>query len=177
MKKIAAIIMVAGWMSAQNMIVVPEGYSFKQHVYNSFFDHSKYPQYFEDTTGGQLYMMVESDEYLRFIWFHPTTDILFVDSLYNCYPPDTVDYNDPQWRFKEWHLGEGWGSTIKQAYSMALDSARGKASEGNMMAEFFSSTITGGFQQVEYQVSKAYIYTLSDGFRVKIWMRQKPKEN
>ena len=102
---------------------------------------------------------------------------MFVDSSAVCTPPDTVDYNDPQWRFKEWHLGEGWGTTIEQARSIAADSARSKASEGNMMAEFFSSTITGGFQQVEYQVSKAYIYIVSGGFRVKIWMRQKPKEN
>ena len=177
MKKIAAIIMMTGWMSAQNWIMVPEGYSFKQHVYNSFFDHSKYPKYFEDTVEVPIESIIEIDECLGFIWSHPTTDILFVDSLYNCYPPDTVDYNDPQWRFKEWHSGEGWGSTLKQAYSIAADSALIKAHEGNMMAEFFSSTITGGFREVEYHVGKAYIYTLSSGYRVKLWMRQKPKEN
>ena len=175
MKKLAAIIMMTGWMSAQNWIMVPEGYSFKQHVYNSFFDHSKYPKYFEDTVEVPIESIIEIDECLGFIWSHPTTDILFVDSLYNCYPPDTVDYNDPQWRFKEWHLGEGWGTTIEQAYSMALDSAHELSKNGYIMAEFTNNKFEGGFGFVEDQVSKAYIYTLSDGYRIKLWMRRVKK--
>ncbi len=165
MKKIIAIIMMTGWMGVKaqdaNLILY-------LRVIHSF------PEY-KDSTYKCIWAKYNSDWQFKFMVNNP--GYMFVDSSAVCAPPDTVDYNDPQWRFKEWHLGEGWGTTIEQAHSIAADSARSKASEGNMMAEFFSSTITGGFQQVEYQVSKAYIYTLSDGFRVKIWMRQKPKEN
>jgi len=165
MKKIAAIIMMAGWMGvkAQDASLI-----LYLRVINSF------PEY-KDSTYKCIWKKYDSDWQFKFMVNNP--GYMFVDSSTVCTPPDTVDYNDPQWRFKEWHLGEGWGPTIEQAHSIAADSARSKASEGNMMAEFFSSTITGGFQQVEYQVSKAYIYIVSGGFRVKIWMRQKPKEN
>ena len=165
MKKISAIIMVVGWMGvgAQDWRV-----GLYLEVVNVF------PEY-KDSTYDCVTAKYNSDWQFKFMVDNP--GYMFVDSSAVCTPPDTVDYNDPQWRFKEWHLGEGWGSTIEQAYSIAADSARSKAYEGNLMAEFLSPTITGGFQWVEYQVGKAYIYTVSGGFRVKLWMRQKPKEN
>ena len=167
MKKLAAIIMMAGWMGVSAQIE-----KWQAIIHQAIVD--ALPEY-KDSTLNYLLTKYDSDWQFNFMVNHPGHR--FVDSSAVCTPPDTVDYNDPQWRFKEWHSGEGWGSTLKQAYSIAADSALIKAHEGNMMAEFFSSTITGGFREVEYHVGKAYIYTLSSGYRVKLWMRQKPKEN